>query len=58
MKKITIITIASLAMMLLWSCDKDYHMVYAPDELGMPEHDFYVEKAGGDIEIGYLSNKS
>ena len=58
MKKITIITIASLAMMLLWSCDKDSHMVYAPDELGMPEHDFYVEKAGGDIEIGYLSNKS
>ena len=44
-------------MMLLWSCDKDFHDVYAPDELGMPEHEFYVEKAGGEIEIGYLSNK-
>ena len=44
-------------MVLLWSCDKDYHYVYAPDELGMPEHEFYVEKAGGDVEIEYVSNK-
>ena len=58
MKKITIFILASLAMMLLWSCDKDYHMVYAPDELGMPEHEYYVEKSGGSIDIAFLANKA
>ncbi len=58
MKKITILTIVSLAMALLWSCDKDYHPVFPPDELGMAEHEYYVEIAGGDIGVSYISNKA
>ena len=58
MKKTTILAIASLGILLLiQSCDKNYHEVVAPDELGMPEHEYYVGEAGGDLEIPFLANK-
>lgn len=57
MKKTIILAITSFALLLCQSCDKDSHDVYAPDELGMEEHDFYVEQEGGDIEVSFLANK-
>ncbi len=59
MKKTTILATVALALGLcLTGCDKNYHEVIAPDELGMAEHDYYVGKEGGDISIPYLSNKA
>ena len=58
MKKITILSIVSFAVLLLsQSCDKTYHDVFAPDELGMAEHEYYVGQAGGDVDIPFLANK-
>jgi len=58
MKKTTILAIVSSAiLMLAWSCDKNYHEVVAPDELGLPEHEYYIDKTGGDLEIPFLTNK-
>ena len=57
MKKTTILVVSSLALLSLASCDKNYHEVFAPDELGMETHEFIVEKEGGNIEIPYLSNR-
>ena len=57
MKKTKIIAIASLALIGFMSCDKDYHEVYAPDELGLPESEFYAEATGEDIDIMYIANK-
>ena len=58
MKQTTILpVIASLAVLLLPSCDKNFHDVFAPDELGLPEDEYYVEQAGGDIDIQFLANK-
>lgn len=57
MKKTIILTITSFALLLSQSCDKNSHDVFAPDELGMEEHEFYVEKEGGDIEVSFLTNK-
>jgi hypothetical protein len=45
-------------MLLFWSCDKNKYSVYPPDELGMPEHEYYVEKTGGNIDIAFLANKA
>ena len=59
MKKTTILLLAASA--LLWlcaSCDKDRHDVVAPDELGAPEHEYYVEAGGEDITIPFLTNKA
>ena len=39
------------------SCDKDFHEVYAPDELGVSESEFTVDADGGDVEIEFLTNK-
>ena len=57
MKKTTILAIASSAILLCASCDRNQHDVFAPDELGMPEHEYYVGVPGGDIDIDYLANK-
>ena len=57
MKKTIILAIASFALLLCQSCDKTHHDVYGPDELGMPENEFYVSEAGGDIDIPFLTNK-
>ena len=57
MKKTKIFAIASLALIGFLSCDKDYHEVYAPDELGLPESEFYAEATGEDIDIMYIANK-
>ena len=57
MKKTKIFAIASLALIGFVSCDKDYHEVYAPDELGLPESEFYAEATGEDIDIMYIANK-
>ena len=57
MKKTTILTLVSVAAMLCASCDKNYHEVVAPDELGMPEHEYYIDETGGDLDVAYLSNK-
>ena len=59
MKKTTILLLAASA--LLWlcaSCDKDRHDVVPPDELGAPEHKYYVEAEGEDITIPFLTNKA
>ncbi len=48
---------AFLVILLLPSCEKNYYGVFAPDELGLPEAEFYVEQAGGDIDIQFLANK-
>ena len=48
---------AFLVILLLPSCEKNYYEVFAPDELGLPEAEFYVEQAGGDIDIQFLANK-
>lgn len=57
MKKITILTIASLSLLLCQSCDKNMFGVYEAEELGMPEREYYVEVEGGDIQIDYMSNR-
>lgn len=56
MKTIKILSIAALAFLLFQSCDKNSFDVYAPDELGMEDHEFYVGNEGGKIDIPYLSN--
>lgn len=56
MKKIT--AIVSLVLVAAVSCDKFSHEVFPPDELGMPNHEYYVEADGGDIEIDFLANKN
>ncbi len=48
---------AFLVILLLPSCEKNYYGVFAPDELGLPEAEFYVEQDGGDIDIQFLANK-
>ena len=45
-------------MLLFWSCDKNQYSVFPPDELGMPEHEYYVENTGGNIDIAFLANKA
>lgn len=57
MKKITIALLATSVLLGCLSCDKDFHEVYAPDELGVPESEFYVDAEGGDVEIEFLANK-
>ena len=47
MKKTTIALIAVLSLLpLFFSCDKNSHDVFPPDELGMQVDEFYVEKGG------------
>ncbi len=59
MKKITILSIVFSAVLLLsQSCDKNKYYVFAPDELGMPEHEFLVGENGEEIEIQFLSNNA
>ena len=55
MKKITIYSI--IALLLFQSCDKNQYYVFAPDELGMPEHEYYVGENGDGIEIQFLASK-
>ena len=58
MKKNIILAIASCVLLLLGaSCDKDRHDVVPPDELGAPEHEYYVAATGEDISIPFLANK-
>lgn len=57
MKKTIILTIASSALLLCWSCDKNFFDVYEAEELGMPESEYYVEEEGGEMAIEYLSNR-
>lgn len=57
MKKTTILSIASFALLSLSSCDKNYHEVFAPDELGMETHEYIVGEAGGNVDISFLSNR-
>ena len=57
MKTYAIPVIAVLALLLSQSCDKNTHEVFAPDELGMVEHEFYIGKDGGDLEIPFIANK-
>ena len=58
MKKTTILAIVSSGILLLaWSCDKNYHEVVAPDELGILEHEYFIGETGGDLEIPFLANK-
>ena len=57
MKKTTILAITAFALLLCQACDKNSHDVFPPDELGMPEHDFYVDEKGGDIEVEFLANR-
>ncbi len=59
MKKTTIALIAVLSLLpLFFSCDKNSHDVFPPDELGMQVDEFYVEKEGGDVNIAFLTNKN
>ena len=58
MKKTSLIAIVSIAFLTVFSCDRDYHEVFAPDELGMADHEYYVGDMGGDVLISFLSNKS
>ena len=57
MKYTKIFAIISLALIAFAGCDKDYHEVYAPDELGLPESEFYAEATGDDLDIMFLANK-
>ncbi len=57
MKRFTILTAVSLALLSFLSCDRTHFDVFAPDELGMPEHAYYVGEEGGEVTIDYLSNK-
>ena len=59
MKQITIPALAACALLLCAGCDKNQDfspVVFAPDELGMPEDEYYVGEGGEDIVIPYLSN--
>ena len=57
MKKTSLIAIVSIAFLTVFSCDRDYHEVFAPDELGMADHNYYVGDEGGDVLISFLANK-
>lgn len=57
MKKKNIFLIAVSALLLCAACDKNRHDVYAPDELGMPEYEYYIGDNGGDLEVVFLTNK-
>ena len=58
MKKITLFLVVSLAVVLCLSCDKNSHPVFAPDELGLPESEFYIGEDGGDLSVQFLANKN
>ena len=57
MKKTTILFASVSALLLCLSCDKNSFEVFPPDELGMEEHEFYVDKAGDEFGIPFLANK-
>ena len=57
MKKTNIFIIAALTLIGLVSCDKDFHEVFPPDELGLPENEFYADATGDELDIMYLANK-
>ena len=57
MKKAFILATAVLAISLFQSCIQKGFEVFPPDELGMEEHDFYVDKEGGDVDIPFITNK-
>jgi len=57
MKKSTIFILVASALLLCLSCDRNKFEVYAPDELGMPEHEYYVQAEGEEINIAFLANK-
>lgn len=57
MKQTTILALAATVLLLCQGCDKNHHEVFAPDELGMAEHEYYVSDAGGDISISFLANQ-
>ena len=57
MKKAFILATAVLAISLFQSCIQKGFEVFPPDELGMAEHDFYVDKEGGDVDIPFITNK-
>ena len=57
MKKAFILATAVLAISLFQSCIQKGFVVFPPDELGMEEHDFYVDKEGGDVDIPFITNK-
>ncbi|MBR3074434.1 MAG: hypothetical protein IKH11_01585 [Bacteroidales bacterium] len=57
MKQTKIFAISACALLLCLSCEKNGFDVFAPDELGMPEHEYYVDEKGGDIDIPFLANK-
>ena len=57
MKRTKIFAIASLTLIGLVSCDKDFHEVFPPDELGLPENEFYAEATGENLDIEFIANK-
>ena len=56
---ILLTSVAAFALMLAGtSCDRAHiGEVYAPDELGTTQKNFYVDVQGGDVEINILANK-
>ena len=47
-----------LGVLVAASCDKSYHEIYKPTELGATEREFYVAAEGEDIEVEiYASEK-
>lgn len=57
MKKIFILTIASLAVLFFQSCEKNYFDVYTADELGAVQKTYEVAAGGEDVHIPFLSNQ-
>jgi len=61
MKKTTILFIAAIFALILplSSCDGNQFEVevFAPDELGMAEHKYYVGENGGDVDVPFLANR-
>ena len=57
MKKSTIFILVASALLLCLSCDRNRFEVFTPDELGMPEHEYYVRAEGDEINVAFLANK-
>lgn len=43
--------------MFCLSCDKNSHEVFAPDELGVLQEEYYVEVDGADISVPFYANR-
>lgn len=47
-----------LGVLVAASCDKAYHEIYKPTELGATQREFYVDAEGGNVEVTVYANEA